>query len=258
MKERTAHDFSTAAPADFVMEFSRVKSSSLAEGNGAVQWSVEGVPGFSGEGISPGTTDDGDGSGNEIAEQFSALGIIGRPLPPQDLNGINEFTEVVCVKTNDGLVPVAARDTRLKMQGNGPSEGTLAFVGYGGGFHSLTPIDDGAGGTIHVIYCPYDFDGDGVAQKAHSIVLDPTPGNESIIIAHAEGMAITMTGEGNKELLLKNAAGDATLRLDDSGITLTATNIVLSGGVVVGEPALAVPLLAGPASPPSTKFFVSP
>jgi hypothetical protein len=68
-------------------------------------------------------------------------------------------------------------------------------------------------------------------------------------------MAITMF---DKALVMKNAAGDATITLNAEGVTITAKQIVLSGGVIVGEPASAVPLLAGAASPPSTKFWVSP
>jgi hypothetical protein len=170
--------------------------------------------------------------------------------------------DVLALVTSDGLVPFGFRDMRLKMGGEAPGEGVFAFVGYGGGFHSMTPVplgsDPSGGGTIHVLYCPYDFDANGVPQKAHSIIMDPTSGNESMMFIHAEGMAITMLTGDKNALLLKNKAGDATLRLDDDGITMTATRIVLSGGVVVGDPASAVPLLPGVASPGSTKFFVSP
>ena len=207
--------------------------------------------------------DDAAAEVTDDAETYTAPGIVGRPLPPRNVNGVEMHMDVVCMQTADGLVPVGYRDLRLKMAGGAaPGEGVLAFVGYGGGFHSMTPVGAGAdpagGGTIHVLYCPYDFDGNGNAQKAHSVILDPTPGNESIIIAHANGLAITMSDDGNKALLLKNAAGDATIRVDDIGVTITAKQIVLSGGVIVGEPALAVPLAAGPASPGSTKFYVSP
>jgi len=247
---------STATPSDSIIRFSEIVNSSLNTRTQAVQYSVVG--------LADSNTPDDDTAAESVddAEPYTSPGMVGRPLPPRSINGIEQHMDVLCVITSDGLVPVGYRDTRLKMGGNGPGEGVLAFVGYGGGFHSLTPVaqgDDPAGrGTIHVLYCPYDFDGNGVAQKAHSIILDPTDGNESIMVVHAEGMAMTMSGQDKKALLLKNAAGDATLRLDDDGITLTAKTIVLSGGVIVGEPALAVPLLPGIASPGSTKFFVSP
>ncbi len=255
---------------DFVVRFSTAESSSLHTQTGGVQYSIVGILGFEGEAGSPANIAFDNGiaaEGTNDAEVYGSPGIIGRPLPPRVVNGDELHMDVICVQTVEGLVPIATRDLRLQMAGDSaPGEGVLAFVGYGGGFHSMTPVQDpspggtdpAGGGTLHVIYCPFAFDSNGVAQKAHSIILDPTEGNESIIIAHANGLAITMSDDDKKALLLKNAAGDATIRVDDDGVTITATNIVLSGGVVVGEPLLAVPLLAGPASPPSSKFFVSP
>lgn len=257
---------SSSTASDFVMRFATAQSSSIHRQTGSVQYSVTGIIGFNGEAGSEADLAYDDGvaaEGTNDAEIYTAPGIVGRPLPPRVIDGEEMHMDVVCVQTVEGLVPVAYRDLRLAMAGDAaPGEGVLAFVGYGGGFHSMTPVESGAdpagGGTIHVIYCPYDFDSDGVAQKAHSIILDPTAGNESIMITHANGLAVTMSDEDKRALLLKNADGDATLRLDDDGITLTATTIVLSGGVIIGEPALAVPLLPGPASPGSTKLFVSP
>ncbi len=256
----------SSVPADAVLRIATAVNSSLSERTGAVQYSVAGIAGLDfeigGDPTIP-LDDDAETETTDDAEQFSAPGIIGRPLPPRTIDGVDQHMDVVCVLTADGLVPISYRDLRLQMGGDAaPGEGVLAFVGYGGGFHSMTPVETGedpaGGGTIHVLYCPYDFDSDGVAQKAHTIILDPTSGNESIMIAHANGLAITFSDQDKKALLLKNAAGDATLRLDDDGVTITAAQIVLSGGVITGDPATAVPLLAGIASPPSTKFLVSP
>lgn len=251
--------------ADAVLEFCTAVNSSLSARTGAVQYSVSGIAGFGytlGETPSVPLDDDTAAQATEDAEQYSAPGIIGRPLPPRNIDGNIQHMNVICAKMADGLVPIAYRDLRLQMGGDGPAEGVLAFVGYGGGFHSMTPVEDGddpaGGGTVHVIYCPYNFDASGSAQNAHAIILDPTVDNESIIITHGNGLAITMSDSGDKALTLKNAAGDATLRLDDNGVTITAANIILSGGVIVGNPNTAVPLLAGAASPPSTVFYVSP
>lgn len=265
-QEKVGGGASSSTEADSVLRFGTAVSSSLSDRNAAVQYSVTGIAGFDftiGEEPTIPLDDDTAAEATEDAEPYTSPGIVGRPLPPRTVDGQDLHMDVVCVQTVDGLVPVGYRDLRLAMAGDSaPGEGVLAFVGYGGGFHSMTPVESGAdpagGGTIHVIYCPYDFDADGVAQKAHSMILDPTPGNESIMITHANGLAITMSDQDKKALLLKNAAGDATLRLDDDGVTITAQTIVLSGGVITGDPATAVPLLAGPASPPSTKFYVSP
>lgn len=257
---------SSQTASDFVVRFGTVESSSLHEQTGTVQYSITGILGFDGVAGESATVayDDGTAAeGTNDAEIYTSPGIIGRPLPPRTVNGEALHMDVICVQTVEGLTPIAYRDVRLAMAGDAaPGEGVFAFVGYGGGFHSMTPVavsnDPAGGGTIHVIYCPYDFDSSGIAQKAHSIILDPTSGNESIMIVHANGLAITMSDDDKKALLLKNASGDGTIRVDDDGVTITAQTIVLSGGVIVGNPLTAVPLLPGVASPPSTVFFVSP
>lgn len=255
----------TQVPSDLVVRFSEVVNSTLNARTKAVQYSVLGIA----DADDP--SNDAKAESVDDAEPYTSPGIVGRPLPPRLARAGEQHMDVMCIITSDGLVPVGYRDNRLKMGGNGPAAGVLAFVGYGGGFHSMTPVvdpdpppaearnpDPAGGGTIHVLYCPYDFDDNGVARKAHSLILDPTQGNESVMLVHAEGMAMTMLAGDKNALVLKNKAGDATFRVDDDGITMTAKQIVLSGGVTMGEPATAVPLLPGIASPGSTKVYVSP
>lgn len=250
--------------ADLVIQFAKVVSSSLATpatggAARAVQYAIAGIG--DAEGLEGGEgiilTDDNAGERTEDGDVFGQIGIIARPLPPTTSGALSEHAEVVCVRTADGLVPVATRDVRLRMFGNAPNEGAVALVGYGGSYHAIAPVDndDLTKGAIHTIYCPYDFNSSGVAQKAHTITIDPTSGNESISIVHAEGTAITMSA--NKEILLKNSTGSSYIMLDDGGITMTG-QINLSGSVVIGNPAAAVPLLAGAASPPCSTLFVSP
>jgi hypothetical protein len=143
------------------------------------------------------------------------------------------------------------------MGGDGPGEGTIAFVGYGGGFHSMSPADgDPDNGTIHVVYCPYDFNASGVAQKAHSIVLDPSSGNESISIVHAEGQSIIMTDDGTVQM--RSPDGQSYLQVKDGEVAIGAGKITLNGTVFVGNPLTGVPLLQGLLSPPCPRLFVSP
>lgn len=252
--------------ADFVAQFAKVLGSSIAESaegdKNPVQYHVVGLPGWDLTGDEP-LIDEDDTVAEVSAEAtvYGAHGVTGRPLPPSTSGGTSEHAEVVCLRMSDGLVPIAVRDVRLRMGGDAPLEGTVALVGYGGGYHSISPVDndDLDKGAIQVIYCPYDFTS-GVAAKAHSIVLDPTPLNESIMVVHAEGMAITMSGQNldsKQSLTMKNASGDAWLRLDNDGITLNG-KIVLNGSVIVGDPLTSVPLLAGVASPPCSVLFVSP
>ena len=251
--------------ADWVFQIAKVVGSSIAEGASGtkrpVQYRIVGLPGWdlSGSEIAIDENENNSESTDD-ADVYGALGVLGRPLPPESAAGVEEHAEVVCVRTADVLVPIAVRDVRLRMGGNAPNEGTVAFVGYGGGYHSISPVDnaDLTKGAIQVIYCGYDFDSSGVAGKAHTIILDPTSGNESVMIVHAEGMAITMGDAANKKsLVLKNANGDAWIRLDNDGITLSG-KIVLNGSFIVGDPMTSVTLLAGVASPPCSVLFVSP
>lgn len=258
---------STASESDFVVQFCDAVSSTLSARTGAVQLSLTGIAGLDYDTGTIPLADDAKAQVMNNAEQFSSPGIIGRPLPPENLRGIDYRMNVMCLSTADGLVPYAYRDLRWRMGGNGPGPGVLAFVGYGGGFHSLVPVsklndrtqkvEASHGGTIHILYCPFDYDSNGNAQKAHTIILDPTAGNESIVIAHANGLAITMSNDGKKPLLLKNASGNATLRLDDDGVTITASQITLAGTVTIGDPVTALPLAAGPAVLPSTSLRYS-
>lgn len=248
--------------ADYVVQFSDAVNSAISSRTGMVQLSVTGIAGFNyATGVIP-LSDDQAAEATEDAPQFSAPGIVGRPLPPRNERGVDLRMNTMCLRTADGLVPFAYRDLRWKMPGGGPAAGMLAFIGYGGGFFSQSAVaagnDPAGGGTIQVIYCPYDRNAQGVPQKAHAIILDPTAGNESLQVMHSNGLAITMSNQGKKALLMKNASGNATFRLDDDGVTITAERIVLSGGVIVGEPASAVPLLPGAASPGSSKLWVSP
>lgn len=236
---------------DYVVQFGVVQGSSLLEEPDTgdpigVLYSVDGIgePGERGE-VDP------------SSEVFSSLGVIGRPLPPDNSGTNKKQTEVICLRTADGLIPISARDLRLKMGGSGPGEGTVALVGYGGGFHSLSPVDgDPDNGTIHIIYCPYDFDSSGVAQKAHVIVLDPTSGNESVSVVHSGGQCILLQNDGT--IRMQSSNGQSYVQVEDSKVSLSADQIVLNGTVYVGNPTLGVPLLAGPASPACPRLMLSP
>jgi hypothetical protein len=250
--------------ADWVIQFAKVVGSSIAEGASGtrrpVQYRIVGLPGWdlTGDEIAV-DENENNSETTDDADVYGTLGVTGRPLPPDNAGGVEEHAEVVCLRTADGLVPIAVRDVRLRMGGNAPNEGTMAFVGYGGGYHSISPVDnaDLDKGSVHVIYCPYAFV-NGAATKAHVITLDPTTaGEESITIVHAEGMAITMSAKDKKDVIIKNAAGDACIVVNDDGIKFNG-NVICNGSLIVGNPATAVPLLAGILSPPSTMFYVSP
>jgi hypothetical protein len=257
--------------ADMVVQIAKVLGSSIAESASGdkkpVQYHVIGVPGMDFTGPEP--VIDEDEANSEVSEEadaFVALGVVSRPLPPSTDGGSDEHTEVVCLRQADGLLPIAVRDVRLRMGGNAPNEGTIALVGYAGGYHSISPVDndDLDKGAIQIVYCPYDFSG-GVAQKAHVITLDPTSGNESISLVHADGQAIFLQNDGSVQLQTDGVpAGtgstlqQSSIKLEPGKITLQADQIVNNGSVYVGDPLLGVPLLAGVLSAPCPRFFVAP
>lgn len=244
------------SPADFVIQFSHVVTSSVDTTTNALQYSV---PGIGDMDAADGGTIDNDpdiGEGTNDAEVFGAAPVLVRPLPPETIRGQVFHLEVACVRGVDGLTPIATRDLRLKMPGSAPNEGTVAFVGYGGGFLSHSAVDAGESGTITLIYCPYDFDSDGLAQKAHSITLDPTSGNESISLVHANGQAILMQDDGS--ITMQSVDGQTYIKVVDGELTIQSDQVIFNGSVFIGSPLVGVPLLPGVASPPCPRLFLSP
>lgn len=246
------------APADYIIQFSHVVTSSVDPTTNALQYSVPGIGEID---VANGGTINNDpdiGEGTNDAEVFGSAPVLCRPLPPEKIQGQVFHLEVACVRQTDGLIPIATRDLRLKMPGAAPNEGTVALVGYGGGFLSHSAVDGGSSGTITVMYCPYDFDSDGNAQKAHSITLDPTNGNENISVVHAQGQAFLLQDDGS--LTMQSVDGQSYIKVENGQITLQATQVVFNGSVFIGDPTLALPfpLLPGAASPPCPRLFLSP
>jgi hypothetical protein len=241
-----------------VAEFVRVIASSVRGANGATLYDVAGIAGFD-------AADEGEQAHGQ--EVYQSLGVLGRPLPPEaDL-----FAEAIAMRTEDGLTPIAFRDLRLHRgvnPGGGattPREGQLMFAGYGGAFlsHSMTADPTGSKkGNITTLYVPYDFDGDGVPQKAHAIVINPSEGNSSISLVHGDGVFLTLsesTGAGSGPGIIASVGGATFLRMTAGELTLQAERVLLKGNVYLGRAAEAgVQLLGGPVSPPSPSVFVSP
>jgi hypothetical protein len=201
------------SPFDELCQYTKVLSSSVAEDPATgekqgILLNVSGVGGLDYSGSEPTIIGNDDvGEGDSQAELFGQLGVIARPLPAgaRDHAGrrMTDYCEAIAFRSGDGLTPFACRDNRLQMGGSAPGVGVIAVVGYGGGFVSLNPIaapvceqvaengelvwkqkvENGEPvtklrGTTMTMYVPYDFDDDGVAQRAHAIILDPTQENE--------------------------------------------------------------------------------
>ena len=95
--------------------------------------------------------------------------------------------------------------------------------------------DTGASGKPSFIA----FDGDngsqqtyvGYGSKAHSFSLLTTPGGaEAVALVHGEGMALTMAAGGKRSAILKNAAGDSYVELNDDGFTCNGNRAFFNCG----------------------------
>lgn len=239
---------------DYILAFGKAVASTVNSKTGATLYQISGVGSMNPDAADDGTGADEDGELIDEMPGFSALGVIFRQLGKTVVGGRTYETEVVCMRTSDGLVPIAWRDLRLHAAfPDGLAEGQIAFAGYGKGFYSLSLTADGEA-NIHVIYCPYDFDSAGVAQKAHAIVLDP---DEGLSIVHGDGYAMTMSTSAG--LVLRSETGEARIIMQGDTITHQASKHILQGNVAVGaNPASAVPLLPGAASPPCPSLWLSP
>lgn len=251
-----------------VVEFVKVVSSGLSGPSSAVHMNVTGSGGFaldeSGKVIGVDDSDDG-GDGAHEQEAYSALGIIGRPLPAEG----DAFLEALALRTGDGRLPFAFRDLRINRAINPggagsstPKPGQLLFAGYGGAFlsHAMTAGNVGSKpGNISTLYCPFNFDSNGVPQSAHAVTLDPRDPS-SISIAHASGIFFALTADtGSGPGIVASVDGSTFFRMSAGEFVVSAAKIMLKGNCYLGAQAEAgVPLFGGPISPPSPSIFVSP
>jgi len=242
---------------DFIVQFSRVLASSINERTTALQVDLSGV----GSVFEDDNPEDGETSVQSA--MYGALGFLSRPLNPEMKAGKEYACEAVCIRTEDGLVPISWRDLRLNaLFPSGIPEGRVGMVGYGGGFHTIdltTDLNGDQKSSIHFIYAPYDYS-NGVAGKAMAVALDTTPGAEHISLSigsPTSGFQVSINETDGVQVRTPNSSTMFNIRDDE--INMAANKIVLKGNVYLGAAAEAgLPLLAGAASPPSTTVFVSP
>lgn len=244
---------------DFVSQFAKVLATSINPRTQALQADLTGVGSFTFDEV-----DDEKGEVSKGSEMFGALGFVSRPANPEVIGGKDFACEALCMRTADGLVPISWRDLRLNaFFPDGVPEGRIGMVGYGGGFHTidLNIHDPEQNTSTHFLYAPYDFDSEGVPQKAMAISLDTsTPGEENISMSiggGTSGFQMTMNEADGLQVRTPNENTFFNIREDE--INMTATKIVLKGNVYIGSQAeVGIPLLAGPASPFCPSLFVSP
>ncbi len=165
------------------------------------------------EGLEGNVTGLGDTEGDEQGEKmddtevYGALGLIGRPRKPEQIGDELMAAEAMGVRQGGIITPLARRDLRLNRRFPAPAVGTVALVGYGGGFLSF---DDAAGDTTLVtLKVPYARDGSGNATKNHVITVTPAG---TIKLLHGDGGKVELKVGGSVDIngVIFSTNGDVT------------------------------------------------
>lgn len=242
----------TNAFSGFVASILRVTGSVILGKHSAVLYSGEGQVG-----ALTGLDDlESEAPGEEAAdvEGYGGFGLVFRPRPPEKVAGGEELAaEAMALRTPDGLVPVAWRDLRLHRKFPAPKAGTVALVGYGGGFAAFddTAANSGtAKASKYTLYVPYQFNGAGTPTKAHLIAVDPE--SESINILHADGGQFVLLPQ--RQIMAVSDNG-TWWNLEPGKFEVQAAQISLVGTVYIGGIPPAVVPLAKSDLNPATRVF---
>lgn len=228
-----------------VLSFVRVVGSTVLGENSAVLLGGEGAVGDINDPLENGSSDSFTDS-----EHFATPGIVWRPRPPEVVDGKELSAEGIGARIGRQTVPIGLRDLRLNRKFSAPKPGSVALVGYGGGFLAFDDTD--AEESRATLYVPYAFSG-GVPTKAMSVSLDPEA--ESMMLVHGDGYAVVLDKDNGITL----RGDDSTwLSVKPGKIELVAASISARGSVALGaDTSTAVPLLAGAASQPTPSVFFS-
>ncbi len=229
-----------------VLSFVRVIGSTVLGEHSAVLLGGEGAAGDVDDPLGDGSSD-----GFTDAEHYGTPGIVWRPRPPEPIAGKSIGAEGIGARIGRQTVPLGLRDLRLNRRFSAPKPGSVALVGYGGGF--LAFDDTPAKESRATLYVPYAFSG-GVPTKAMSIAIDPEA--ESLMLVHGDGYAVVLDKDNGITM-----RGDAStwLSVKQGKIEMVAASISARGIVALGaDPTAALPLLPGVASQPTPSVFFSP
>jgi hypothetical protein len=235
------------AVSGFVVGFLRVLGSTVVGKDSTVLVGGEGQVGA--------LTDDDEDTPGEAqldVEMYSGLGLVVRPRPPETVDGRVMAAEAMALRVGGVLTPVGWRDPRLNRKFPAPGPGSVALVGYGGGFLAFDDTDDLESKATW--YVPYAHS-NGVPTKAMVIAVDPD--GESLMLVHGDGYAVVLDKDNG--ITMRSKTGASWVNLADDKFEVVATSISLRGNVALGaDTSSAVPLLPGSSSQPTPSVFFSP
>lgn len=163
----------------------------------------------------------------------SPYGLLGRPLDPDEEGACKALT----AREGDQDHAIATVDLRVLKKLPQPKKGGSVQFGADGGFGEFNPETH-----TWTLYIPVDFDGEGKATKAHLLQIGKdTNGKRCITLLHADGPAISILEGGKRSVVIKNAASDAYVEVNDDGITLNGKTVI-KGGLKADEGAGVAPL----------------
>lgn len=165
------------------------------------------------------------------APMWGQYGFASRPADPDAAGGC---MAIYYVDGNQKRV-LLTRDNRYVVNIGDLQPGGAVQFNDTGSFHQIQ-----GGSGLQILYVPFDRDSDGVAQKAHSISMDPAEGNEHIAVVHAKGQCLILNQDG--DALLKSANGQHCIGVNDEGIVMSGL-MQLLGGIAAGDTSLAEPVM---------------
>lgn len=209
--------------------FLRVVGSTVVGTNSAVM-----VGGDTGIGGLTDPEGDAPGERRDDVEAYGAPGIVFRPRPPSTPSGSSDelAAEAIALRTPDGVIPVAWRDLRLNRRFPNPKVGSVALVGYGGGFLSFDDAADGSDTSQGALYVPYERDGDGNVTKAHVISIGrDSNGTPFVGLISGEGVRVTLLDD---EVVVASKDGSNRVEVNDGGVNVVGPFKAASGADLGG------------------------
>jgi hypothetical protein len=175
----------------------------------------------------------GEGAARSGMLLHSPYGLLGRPPDPDDKGACKALT----AREGDQDHAIATVDLRVLKKLPRPKKGGSVQFGADGGFGSFDPEEH-----TWTLYIPVEFDSAGTPTKAHLLQIGKdTNGKRCITLLHADGPAISIVEGGKKSVVIKNAASNAYVEVNDDGIVLNG-KVTIKGGLKADEGAGVAPV----------------
>jgi hypothetical protein len=174
------------------------------------------------------------------AEAFGAPGVVFRPRPPSKVDGREIGAEAMAARGPRGMVPVAWRDLRLNRRFPSPKPGSVALVGYGGGFLSFDDANEDT--SVGTLYVPYKRNADGTVKEAHMVQLGVDGSGKPFIgLINGTGLRVTLLDD---EVVVASKDGSKRLEVNDDGVNAVGPFKAASGADLGGPTSRALALHA--------------